>query len=262
LDTIIRQLLQLHFQGVIMNDLSGITNYQVIGNENVIQPSSGEDKNDFLTLLVAQMRYQDPLNPLDGADFAAQLAQFSSLEELQNINTNLNESVNADMLLALSINNTMATTIVGKSIKAVNNEICFKDGKPVDIDYELSGNASKVKIDIYSEDGQLLRTLTETGKAGGDNEASWDGRDAKGNLVPSGSYYVDISATAPGGNAVLVQSLAVGVVTGVRFVDGNPMLIVDGREIAFGSVLEINADTGERNDSKETLIERIIRQSN
>ncbi|MCF7810690.1 flagellar hook assembly protein FlgD [bacterium] len=245
-----------------MSDISGITNYQVIGNENAIQSSALEDKNDFLTLLVAQMQYQDPLNPLDGADFAAQLAQFSSLEELQNINTNLSESINADMLLALSINNTMATTIVGKSIRAASNEICFKDGKPVDIDYELSGNAARVKIDIYNEDGQLLRTITETGKGSGDNAASWDGRDAKGNLVPQGSYYVDVSATAPGGGTVAAQALAVGVVTGVRFVDGNPMLIVNGREIAFGSVLEINASTEDNSDPQETLFERIMRQSN
>jgi len=176
-----------------MSDLNEITNYQVIGNENAVQVSSGNDKNDFLTLLVAQMRYQDPLNPLDGADFAAQLAQFSSLEELRNINTNLNDAVEADMLLALSINNTMATTLVGKSVRATSNEVCLKNGEAVDIDYELSGNASKVSLEIYNADGQLLRTLTDTCKNKGDHSLSWDGCDDRGNLVPSGSYTMSIS---------------------------------------------------------------------
>ncbi|NIS39011.1 flagellar hook capping protein, partial [Candidatus Saccharibacteria bacterium] len=75
-------------------------------------------KDDFLKMLVTQLNYQDPLNPMESTDFSAQLAQFSSLEQLSNIDETLQASLEANYLLATSINNTMAATIIGKQVRA------------------------------------------------------------------------------------------------------------------------------------------------
>ena len=69
--------------------------------------SNPMDKNTFLQLLIAQLNYQDPLQPMENEQFVAQLAQFSSLEQMQNMNDNLEQSIESDFLLNQSLNNSM-----------------------------------------------------------------------------------------------------------------------------------------------------------
>ncbi len=240
--------------------MDGITQYELIGAGEAVQLSNVVGKDDFLKLLVTQMRYQDPLNPLKGTEFSAQLAQFSSLEQLQNIANKLDASVEADMLLAMSINNTMATTLVGKNVRAISNELFYDGENPITIDYKLSGNASKVTVEIVDDNGQVLRTLTATGMMMGDRSIDWDGRDNRGNNVPTGQYQVRVSATAQGGGMVAAQPLAIGTVSGVRFVNGNPMLLVDGLEIPFGAVLEITNGDGNSQSGTDNWYRRLIDQ--
>jgi len=230
-----------------LNSVNNIQPYQMLGSGAVTGQQSQSEKDMFLELLVAQMRYQDPLNPIEGTDFTAQLAQFSSLEQLQNMSASLDASMETDMLLARSINNTLATTIVGKSVRAVSDEVHYDGENPVDISFELSGRAASVSVEIVSADGRTLRTLKESGFETGDGSIRWDGCDQSGNNIPAGTYRVRVSAVSPEGNSVSVQPLCVGHVSSVRFVDGNPVLVVDGREIPFGSVLEISETGG--NDS-------------
>ena len=81
--------------------------------------SSTLGKDDFLKLLIVQLRNQDPLNPTEGTEFAAQLAQFSSVEQLTNINSTLTESLATNKLLTQSIGNSLATTMIGKTVKGM-----------------------------------------------------------------------------------------------------------------------------------------------
>lgn len=201
-------------------------------------------REDFLRLLVTQMRFQDPLNPLDGADFTAQLAQFSGLEQLQNISGQLQDSVDADMLLARTINNTLAATLLGKEITAVDNRLTYA-GEDVPVRFRLGADARDVSVEILTESGDRLRTITLPTASAGDGLVIWDGRDNLGNRVPVGDYRVRIQALAADGAAgIEVQPVVVGRVEGVRFIGGNPVLLVDGREILFGSVLEIVEPAG------------------
>ena len=80
-------------------------------------------KEDFLILLVTQLKNQDPLNPMEGYEFAAQLATFSSLEQLTNISTLLEESKSDDSVLAGLLSNTLAATYIGKKIVVIGDHI-------------------------------------------------------------------------------------------------------------------------------------------
>jgi len=228
-----------------MNQIESSTPINLVGSGESTASNQIGSRDDFLRLLVAQMRFQDPLNPLEGSEFTAQLAQFSSLEQLQNIGSQLDQSVDADLLLARSINNTMAATLIGKSVRAADNQVAWQKD-PVQIDFQLDSAAGGVVVEITTEQGEVVRTLTASNLQAGVNSIIWDGRDSRGNRAPEGNYRVRITATAPGSDqAVDVQPLVIGKVTGVKFIDGNPVLIVNGREIAFGSVLEILDPTDE-----------------
>ncbi len=229
----------INYRGVQLNTMGNIPPNQMLGGVPVAERQSRSEKDMFLELLVAQMRYQDPLNPIEGTDFTAQLAQFSSLEQLRNMSTSLDASMQADMLLARSINNTLATTIVGKSVKAVCDEVQYDGENPAVVNFDLSDRAADVTVEIIGADGRKLRTISESGLDAGSGSIQWDGCDNGGNKVPAGTYHVEISATSPEGNPVAVQPLLLGHVDSVRFIDGNPVMVVDGREIPFGSVLEI-----------------------
>lgn len=223
-----------------MSSVGAINQLPVFGSTATASETNTE-KQDFLNLLVAQMKYQDPLNPLEGTEFAAQLAQFANVEELRNIGAKMDEQAETDLLLAQSVNNTLATTLIGKQVRAADNTVVY-GGSDVKINYNLSGLASPVTITITTEEGATVRTMTIANAGAGDNQVEWDGRDNRGNVVPAGTYYTSIDAEGADGSNVTATPLAIGRIGGIRFENGSPVLLLNGKTIPFGSVLEILED--------------------
>jgi len=219
-----------------------------------------EEKEDFLNLLVAQLKYQDPLNPLEGTEFASQLAQFSSLEELKNLGSKLDNGLQADILLAQSINNTMASTLLGKEVRAIQDQLSFEGEGEEEIGFDLTGSASKVTVKIFDSNGNVIRTIEDENLTAGEHSIIWDGRDGRGNMTPAGDYSIQIKAVMSGAE-VTVQPLISGRIEAVKFVDGNPVLVVNGREVSFGNVLEIidPADADALVKEDESLLQRLVR---
>ena len=228
-------------------------------NQTTGQQTTQSDKDMFLRLLVAQMTHQDPLSPMEGTEFSAQLAQFSSLEQLQNMSNMLENSIESDLLLARSINNTLAATIVGKSIRAISDQVHYNGNDPVDITFELSDRAATVTVDILDENGHVINTISGSDFEAGDGSVSWDGTYQDGGDAPSGLYYAQVSANSPDGSEVEAQSLAIGRVNGIRFVDGNPMILLGERVIPFGYVLEILESEPGGPNSSSNLLSRMLR---
>ena len=89
----------------------------VVGSSKIV--SSGSDvlgKEDFLALLVTQLRYQDPLNPMDGTEFASQLAEFSGLEQLISLNEGIESLSGNNALAQLTLNTDLSASLIGKTI--------------------------------------------------------------------------------------------------------------------------------------------------
>jgi len=211
------------------------------GNQytTAVKGKSELGKDDFLKLMMAQMKYQDPMNPMDGTAFSAQLAQFSSLEQLTNINTSLTQSINANLMLAESVNNTMSATLIGKEVKLSNTTIQKNGQDEANIGYTLPGDAVSVKISIYNEAGMLVKTIEDASTDKGDSKLSWDFTDNDGNNLPDGSYTFSVEAEGANGNLMDVTHFLYGKIAGVKFTTEGTKLLVNNSEYLLSDILEI-----------------------
>ncbi len=191
-------------------------------------------KDDFLRLLVKQLQYQDPLNPVENTDFTAQLAQFTSLETLSNIDENISQLG----ILQNSINNMNAVSFIGKQVNAQGNILNYT-GTDLNIDFSLDALAAAVRVNIYAEDGTLVRTIEGTNVQEGNVQYVWDGTDHDGEQVGGGRYRFSIEAVDYEGNAVGTTSYAAGLVTGVRYDKGVTYLIIGDKEVNIADIDKI-----------------------
>ena len=196
-------------------------------------------KDDFLKLLIVQLRNQDPMDPMKGTEFATQLAQFSSVEQLSNINTSLTESISANQVMTQSINNALASTMIGKSVKASSNSFNVTESGEMNLGYSLGKDAATVTVKIYDDSGVLVRTITIDGAQKGDGTAVWDGRDDHGNKVAAGTYSFSVAAVDSAKTAITATSFVTGTVTGIRFKSDGTVFVVDGVEIPLSQIIEI-----------------------
>jgi len=205
---------------------------------NQRMPKNTLGKQDFLNLLVMQLRHQDPLDPMKGTEFASQLAQFSSLEQLTNLNQTMMAGVDANAILAQSINNGLSATFIGKNVRAAVDTFKYSGSGEMKIGYELPMNAETVMVKIYDENGKLIKTVNGTA-AKGDNTVTWDGTNEKDSGVAAGSYRFEVEAVDSGGNPVSSMKYIFGNITGVRFKAEGTVFVIDGMEIALSNILEI-----------------------
>ena len=193
------------------------------------QDTSVLGKDDFLDMLVAQLQNQNPLNPMDGADFTAQLAQFSSLEQLSNVNAKMESLLLYNNVLC----NYESVGLIGKEITATGSRIVV-DGESADITYDLPEDAREVTIEIYNMAGDRVDTLEYESQAGGLNTVSWDCSDRE-----KGVYSFSVSATNSEGESLAVETMLVGIVDGVNFKGSQTYLSVDGQDILIGDVVSV-----------------------
>lgn len=196
-------------------------------------------KDDFLQLLVTKLQYQDPLKPMDDEDFIAQLAQFSSLEQMNNIAEGIQSSNQWDFLQMQSMNNVMAAGFIGKDVKAEFSGVyADADNKPV-ISYTTTQYAEEINFTILDSDGVAVRTLSIEDVAAGAGSVEWDGKDQRGNRVAEGYYTVEVSAETPSGDSFTPRLSLIGKVSTVIYRDGQAYLVVDGTEVSLGDVAAI-----------------------
>ena len=209
--------------------------YQAGGNK----PSGILDKDDFLKLLIMQLRHQDPLSPLEGTEFAAQLAHFSSVEQLSNINTNLLHSIDANFVLSQSINNALSATFIGQEVRAATDIFAYSGEGEVTLGYSLQSPASSVTVKIYDEAGNLVRTISSNELGKGDNTVEWDGRDDQGTKLSEGRYTFSVEAKDGNGTGIPAYTYIFGIVSGVRFKDTGTYFTINGIEVALSEIEEI-----------------------
>ena len=197
-------------------------------------------KNDFLQMFVTQLKYQDPLNPMDNTEFTTQMATFSQLEELQNMNTSLDNMLNSNLMISQSINNSLATTLIGKDVRTTGNKFEFTtDDTEKKLHFNLSEKAQNVKIHIYNESGDLMRTIEKSNMDMGDSSMEWDGKTDEGTTAGTGNYSYAVEAVNVDGVPIAATTFQKTRITGVRYIDGMANLIAGNMTLELGQVTEI-----------------------
>ena len=193
-------------------------------------------KDDFLKLLIAQLSAQDPLDPMGAQDFSAQLAQFSGLEQMTNVNTNL------EILQKLeeALQNTSTVNLIGKTIESTGNTLNHTVNGSETISYSLESDADSVQIDIFDSAGNQIDIVKIGGQTQGKNKVSWDGTDKKGNTLPTGTYSYAVKAENSDGVPIQVDTFSSGLVSDVVFGEDETYAVVNGKEIAMSSIRRVS----------------------
>lgn len=216
--------------------VNSITN--TASTSNVKENKGTLGKDDFLKLMIQQLKNQDPLNPLDGTEYASQLAQFSSLEQLTNLNSSITKSMDVNYLLTQSINNTMVATLIGKEVKIDGNNLNVIGQDKIDLGYDLPVQAKNVVVKVLDSNGNVVRLMdgsVEAGKA----KVSWDLCDNNGEKVKNGKYTFEVEAYNMSGEKMTLSTYKIGLIDGVRFTQNGSMLLVGGAEYSISDILEI-----------------------
>lgn len=177
-------------------------------------------QSDFLNLLVAQLKYQDPLNPSDPTEFTSQLAQYSQLEQLFNLNDSMTS-------LATAQNNSerlSALSLIGQEVVVEGADFTLGE-KEVQIGYKVDGSATGVKLRIENSSGKTVATLTANDLAAGNHFLAWNGKDSAGNQLPPGKYTIEADVTTAKGQTATVTPLVRAEVTGIDLSSSVPEIV-------------------------------------
>jgi flagellar basal-body rod modification protein FlgD len=187
-------------------------------------------KDDFLQMLVAQLQNQDPLSPMDGTDFVAQLATFSSLEQL----TNMNSQLAMQGLYQATMINTQAVNLLGKEVTVSQDNGFQVSGNAADFSYNLIVPAENVSIVIYDSSGKAVDRIEAGKQEAGLQTMTWSrGSNAEG-LYSYGVEAYDIN-----GNRLPVETMMTGNVTAVQYRNNAIYLTINDREVTFNQVVAV-----------------------
>jgi flagellar basal-body rod modification protein FlgD len=191
------------------------------------------DQTQFLQLFMAQLKNQDPLSPLDANDLTAQLAQFSSLEQLTGINTRLDTLTTATQD---QVTNSLLG-LLGRDVTFQGDQVAVQGGVADPVHYTLDQQVTAAQAVIVDANGKTVRTVELGTLATGEHDFTFDGRDADGHAVADGTYHVQITGTVAGSSDPLVVPLQLqGLVDGVDFTSNPPTVTVNGRHVSLDQV--------------------------
>lgn len=221
-------------------DISSITGYAANhAASNASSQQLSADMNTFLQLLTTQLQYQDPLDPMDTAEFTNQLVQYSSVEQAIQTNTKL------DTLLQLNVSNlgAQAVSYIGKTVQVLGDVMPLENGK-AKAAYTLDKDVQSVTITVKDMNGKVV--YTESGEVNkGTHEFTWDGKDSNGNQLSDGAYQIIVGTkVASGETSANVTTSVFGRVTGIASDESNVYVGLGDAVTAYlGDILTIREDS-------------------
>ncbi len=215
-----------------------------VADPNWVDPSKkiravGKDKLDkdaFMKLMLAQMKNQDPTNPMQSHEMAAQLAQFTSVEQLMNMNQTL-DSLNQSQkpMEGFQALNFLGKMVAGDSAKLVR----AKGDTSHDFNFDLPDNAQEVSIKIRNSRGEIVRKVDLKEMKKGNNTWVWNGQNDQAQAQSAGEYQFFVEASNSGGKKLSVKTDFEGLITGVNYTNEGPVLLVGSQSVKLKDVKKI-----------------------
>jgi len=218
----------------MLTDIKGVTDYVDTTKKTSTTGTDTLGKDSFLKLLLAQLNHQDPLNPADPSQFASQLAQFSSLEQLTNVNDNLTALKTSQD----SNSKYQAMNLIGKEIQADGDTLAVGDSNTSKGSFNI-GSAADCAVVISNDSGNIVKTINLGSLAKGDHSFTWDGKNNNGKDVATGSYTFKIVAQDAAGKSVTATTKISGLVDRVNLDDTDPTLYIGSLPISLSDVKDI-----------------------
>ena len=215
-----------------------------VADKNYVDPSkklravgnNQMDKDAFFKMMLAQMKHQDPTNPMQSHEMAAQLAQFTSLEQLNNIHQVLGDMAKKQE----PVSNYQALNLIGKKISGDSSKLTRTAGDTKhDLNFELMGDAAKATITVKNADGGIVKKVEIGQLKKGANSLEWNGLGDDGMPARPGEYHMSIEARSDTGTKVYAKTSFDGRITGLNYTPEGPILIVGKQTIKLSDVKKI-----------------------
>ncbi|MBU2952579.1 flagellar hook assembly protein FlgD [Marinobacter sp. F3R08] len=213
-----------------------LSQYQ-LSEQDSTQGTSDLGRNEFMELMLAQLKNQNPLEPQDNGEFISQLAQFSSLEEMQNLSGTVEDVVSQFR----STQALQASAMVGKTVLAPSEIGILDAGGEITGTIEVPASTGGLRLSIEGQSGELVRQIDMGSSQAGVVSFSWDGLDGNGNSLPAGSYRIVAEASYPDGQEQLSTMVSANVDSVSLGQSGSVTLNLAGMgSIALSDVQQIN----------------------
>lgn len=186
-------------------ETSGTNPYESLGLAPKKGAANGSDgmQDQFMTLMLTQMKNQDPLKPMENGEFLAQLAQFNTVTGVQDLQKSF-----ADFAASMQTNQALqASGLVGRSVSVPGPDVMLNSGTNVQGNVKLPSSTTDLQLSIYDGSGQLVRTIGMGTQAAGDITFSWDGLANDGTPLGSGVYELRAEATIEGAPVALATQV-------------------------------------------------------
>ena len=255
-----RQLTQSQKDALGADNIGDVLNK--VSDPNYVDPSkkvrgvgtSKMDKDAFFKLMIAELKNQDPTNPLKNHEMAAQLAQFSGLEQMANVNTTLTEMKAGNK----PIEQFQSLSMIGKQVSGDSSKLTRTNlDKEHDIKFNLPDDAKSTDVKIFNAKGELVRKYTFTNLKKGENKITWNGEDERGSAAKPGDYKVEFESAGTGGQKQTIKTDFTGVVTGISFSTEGPVLQVGKQNVRLKDIRQFSDPSLMSNDQKSNDITQL-----
>lgn len=215
--------------------ISSVTDTSITNYSSSTTSSNSLGEADFLTLLVAQLENQDPLDPQDNTEFIAQMAQFSSLEQQITTNENLASLLSSNQ----AIEQLSAFNLLGQTVVAEQDDFTLGTSA-VELGFTLDQAAANVTLGIFDAGGSMVASVDFEDVETGNTFTSWDGTDNSGNSLSQGEYFFVATAQYNDNNSAALTGLQRAHVSGID-TSGETLLETSQGSLSLSDLAEVSS---------------------